>query len=78
MQTNQSQSPAEPAPPKPGWSWRRIVTLAGLLVLGITPWASAQLPPPNMPAYCPPLTSIANPSLFDVFWGTTPIRYPYQ
>lgn len=59
-------------------SWRNIITMAGLIVLGITPWAQAQLPPPNQPAFCPPLTSIATPTLFDVFWGTTPIRFPFQ
>lgn len=52
--------------------------MAGLFVLGITPWASAQLPAPDYPAYCPPLTFIQTPSLFDLFWGTTPIRFPYQ
>jgi hypothetical protein len=66
------------APFKTRRPWRHILTLAGLAVLGITPWASAQAPQPNMPAYCPPLTAIANPSLFDLFWGTTPIRFPYQ
>ncbi len=58
--------------------WRNIVTLAGLIVLGITPWAQAQLPPPDQPAFCPPLTSLATPTLFDMFWGTTPIRFPFQ
>lgn len=58
--------------------WRRIVTLAGLVVLGVTPWAHAQLPPPDLAAVCPPLTAFATPSLFDFFWGTTPIRFPYQ
>ncbi len=58
--------------------WRNIVTLAGLIVLGITPWAHAQLPPPDQPAFCPPLTSLATPTLFDMFWGTTPIRFPFQ
>jgi hypothetical protein len=58
--------------------WRNIVTLAGLIVLGITPWAQAQLPPPAQPAFCPPLTSLATPTLFDVLFGTLPIRFPYQ
>ncbi|MBK8269833.1 MAG: hypothetical protein IPK83_16690 [Planctomycetes bacterium] len=61
----------------PGF-WGRIFTLAGLVVLGITPFAHAQLDPPNYPALCPPLTALANPTLFDLFWGTTPIRFPYQ
>ena len=58
--------------------WRNIVLLAGLIVLGITPWAQAQLPPPDQPAYCPPLTSLATPTIFDVLFGTTPIRFPFQ
>lgn len=60
--------------------WSRIVTLAGLAVLGITPWASAQLAPLDPPpaVICPPLTAIATPTLFDVFFGTTPIRFPFQ
>jgi len=62
----------------PKWSWSRIVTFAGLIILGITPWAQAQLPQPNLPAVCPPLTAFASPSLFDFFWGTTPIRFPYE
>jgi len=60
------------------WSWHRIVTLAGLTVLGLTPWASAQQATPDLPAVCPPLTAFASPTLFDVFFGTTPIRFPYQ
>lgn len=60
------------------WSWGRILTLAGLVVLGVAPWAQAQLPPPNDPALCPPLTAFAGPTLFDTFWGTSPIRFPYQ
>lgn len=59
-------------------SWHRIMTLAGLAVLGLTPWASAQQATPDLPAYCPPLTAFASPTLFDVFFGTTPIRFPYQ
>ncbi len=59
-------------------SWGRIVTIASLVVLGITPWAQAQLPPPNLPAYCPPMTAFAGPTLFDFAFGTTPIRFPYQ
>jgi len=51
--------------------------MAGLLVLGITPWAQAQQPQPDFPAYCPPLTAFATPTLFDVMFGTTPIRFPY-
>ena len=70
--------PANPEAPQRGFSWRNIVTLAGLIVLGITPWAQAQLPPPDQPALCPPLASIATPTLFDVVWGTTPIRFPFQ
>ena len=58
--------------------WSRILTMAGLVVLGVAPWAQAQLPQPNLPAFCPPLTAFANPTMFDVFWGTTPIRFPYQ
>lgn len=58
--------------------WMRVIILGGLVVLGLTPWAHAQLPPPNEPAFCPPLTSIATPSLYDVFFNTTPIRFPYQ
>lgn len=64
--------------PGPLSLWRKIVTLAALLILGITPFAHAQLDPPNYPSVCPPLTSLANPTLFDLFWGTTPIRFPYQ
>jgi hypothetical protein len=55
----------------------RILTFAGLVVLGVAPWAKAQLPQPDFPAYCPPLTAFANPTLFDVFFGTTPIKFPY-
>lgn len=58
--------------------WRNIVTLAALIVLGITPWAQAQLPPPAQPAFCPPLTSLATPTLIDVLFGLTPIRFPFQ
>lgn len=60
--------------------WSRIATLAGLAVLGITPWAQAQLAPLDPPpaVICPPLTAIATPTLFDVFFGTTPIRFPFQ
>ena len=58
--------------------WSRIITLAGLMVLGITPWAHAQLAPPNEPAFCPPLTSLATPTLFNVLTDTTPIRFPFQ
>ncbi len=76
---NESSDHLNPAaPPRLRDRWRRILTLAGLIVLGLTPWAHAQLPPPNQPAFCPPLTSIATQSLFDVLWGTTPIRFPYQ
>jgi hypothetical protein len=78
MHTQNGQAPIDSEPKQHRWSWRYILTMAGLVVLGITPWASAQNPPPNMPAYCPPLTAIANPTMFDVFWGTTPIRFPYQ
>lgn len=58
--------------------WIRVITYAGMIVLGITPWARAQLDPPNNPAFCPPLTAFASPTLFDVFWGTTPIRFPFE
>lgn len=58
-------------------SWRNAIFMAGLVVLGVTPWASAQLPTPDLPALCPPLTAFAHPSFFDVMWGTTPIRWPY-
>lgn len=80
----QSSEPTQPVSPEQNvthgskWSWSRIVTFAGLIILGITPWAQAQLPPPNLPAVCPPLTAFASPSLFDFFWGTTPIRFPYE
>lgn len=60
-----------------GRFWSRVLTMAGLAVLGITPWANAALPQPNLPAICPPLTAFAHPTLFDVFWGTTPIKFPY-
>ena len=76
MKDQQNIAPQAPAPRR--FSWRNVVTVAGLIVLGITPWAQAQQPPPDMPAYCPPLTAFATPTLFDVFWGTTPIRFPYQ
>ena len=55
-----------PAPQAEGRSWGRIITLAGLIVLGVAPWAQAQQPLPNLPAYCPPLTAFAHPTLFDV------------
>jgi hypothetical protein len=61
----------------PGF-WSRTLMMAGLIVLGITPWAHAQLAPPNEPAFCPPLTSLATPTLFNVFTGTTPFRFPFQ
>lgn len=64
--------------PLPLGFWSRAVMFAGMIVLGVTPWAQAQLSAPNQPAFCPPLTSIANPTLFNLFWGTTPIRFPYQ
>ncbi|MFQ5501983.1 MAG: hypothetical protein ACE5EQ_06735 [Phycisphaerae bacterium] len=67
-----------PIPPSPGFTWRRIITIAGLVVLGITPWVQAQQAPPDLPAFCPPLTSIATPTLFDMLFGTTPIRFPFQ
>lgn len=57
--------------------WRRTVTLAGLAVLGVTPWAQAQQPLPDFPAFCPPLTAFATPTLFDVWFGTAPIRFPF-
>lgn len=68
-------SPAEEPPPSP---WQRAITLAGLLVLGVTPFAHAQFDAPTYPAYCPPLTAFSNATLFDMFWNTTPIRFPYQ
>jgi hypothetical protein len=58
-------------------SWRNTIFMAALVVLGIAPWAKAQLPTPDLPALCPPLTAFAHPTLFDIFWGTTPIRWPY-
>ncbi len=66
--------------PQPRRSWRDILTLAALAVLGITPWAQAQLQPPQPPppVVCPPLTAIATPTLFDVFFGTIPFRFPFQ
>lgn len=70
--------PEESSAERGRWSWSRIMTFAGLVVLGITPWAQAQLPPPNLPAVCPPLTAFASPTLFDFFWGTTPTRFPYE
>ena len=75
---NEHDSRIEIVAPVRRFSWSRVFTLAGLIVLGVTPWAQAQLPPPNFPAYCPPLTAFANPTLFDMFWGTTPIRFPYN
>lgn len=63
----------EPAPR----SWRSIIISASLIVLGITPWANAQLPTPDLPAFCPPLTAFAEPTLFNLMWGTTPIKFPY-
>ncbi len=64
----------------PRRSWRNIVTLASLVVLGITPWAQAQLPPlnPPPPVLCPPLTAIATPTIFNVLFGTLPFRFPCQ
>ncbi len=62
--------------PRPAF-WRRAIAGAVLFVLGITPWAHAQLPLPDEPALCPPLTSIATPTLFNLFSGTTPIRFPF-
>lgn len=67
----------EPAEPPAGGRWSRIITLAGLVVLGLTPWAQAQQPLPDYPAICPPLTAFATPTLFDVFFGTQPFRFPY-
>jgi hypothetical protein len=57
---------------------KRILTLAGLLVLGVTPWAQAQLPPPDLPAVCYPLTAFAKPTLFNVFWNVPVFRFPFQ
>jgi len=58
--------------------WQRVLTLAGLFVLGLTPWAMAQQAQPSQPVYCPPLTAFATPTLFDFWFGTTPFRYPFQ
>lgn len=80
-ETDSAQSSVEcsdEATPLPLGFWTRAVMFAGMIVLGLTPWAHAQLSAPNQPAFCPPLTSIANPTLFNLFWGTTPIRFPYQ
>jgi len=76
VETRVSETPADEGVSR----WSRIATLAGLAVLGITPWAQAQLPPLDPPpaVICPPLTAIATPTLFDVFFGTTPIRFPFQ
>ncbi len=66
--------------PPPRRRWREIVTLAALVLLGITPWAQAQLQPPQPPppVVCPPLTAIATPTFFDVLFGTMPFRFPFQ
>ena len=57
---------------------KRIATLAGLVVLGVTPWAQAQLPQPTLPAACYPLTAFAHPSIFNVIWNIPVFRFPYQ
>ena len=57
--------------------WQRATTLGALAVLGLTPWAQAQQPLPDFPAVCPPLTAFATPTLFDVWFGTAPIRFPF-
>jgi hypothetical protein len=58
--------------------WRGRITLAALAVLGLTPWAQAAIQPlPDLPAFCPPLSAFATPTLFDVWFGTTPLRFPY-
>ncbi len=59
-------------------SVRRIVTVAGLVVLGLTPWVMAQLEQPSRPAVCYPLTAFARPTLFNVFWGLPVFRFPFQ
>ncbi len=59
------------------WSSQRVSTLGALAVLGLTPWAQAQQPLPDFPAICPPLTAFATPTLFDVWFGTAPIRFPF-
>lgn len=59
-------------------SLKRVLTLAGLVVLGVTPWASAQLPQPSLPAFCYPLTAFARPTLFNLFWGVPVFRWPFQ
>lgn len=63
---------------RPALSIRRILTLAGLIVLGLTPWARAQLPQPSLPAVCYPLTAFARPTLFNVLWGLPVFRWPFQ
>ena len=73
----ETKSKSKPKKSSPRRNWRDIIFMAGLIVLGITPWAQAQLPPPAYPAFCPPLTAFASPTAFDLFWGTTPIRFPY-
>lgn len=59
-------------------AFKRIMTLAGLIVLGVTPWASAQLPQPSLPAVCYPLTAFARPTLWNVLFGQPVFRWPYQ
>jgi hypothetical protein len=71
--------PQTPLDPKSATrtQWRNTLLMAVLVVLGVTPWAKAQLPLPDLPAICPPITAFAVPSLFDLYWGTTPIKFPY-
>jgi len=59
-------------------SIKRIMTLAGLLALGVTPWAQAQLPQPTLPAGCYPLTAFARPTLYNVLFAVPVFRFPYQ
>jgi hypothetical protein len=59
-------------------SIKRVLTFAGLIVLGITPWASAQLAQPTRPAACYPLTAFARPTILNVLWGLPVFRFPFQ
>lgn len=59
-------------------SLRRILTIGGLVVLGMTPWAQAQLAQPPLPAICYPLTAFARPTLFNVLFGLPVFRFPFQ
>lgn len=76
MDTQDELNPTEPVV-ETRWTWRQRLTLAGMTVLGLTTWAEASQALPNYPAVCPPLTAFATPTMFDVWWGTAPIRFPY-